>query len=192
MAGYTGLYRRLGLLPDVSIAEEARDNGSTEIFKDTVSSPVRYRAMDDYTLSVNVSNPVSPAFLNADTAVRSTLTRIFPLVDLPSSSRYQDFNITDDFNVADVVGGERDLIPEALNAPDVTLLCSSQPADLPALTVNKNLLILMAAFDGNIDRYARLRRRHPVEGETRCVVRGIYHNTSFAKWGEGELARGET
>ena len=80
----------------------------------------------------------------------------------------------------------------ALNAPDVTLLCSSQPADLPALTVNKNLLILMAAFDGNIDRNARLRRRHPVEGETHCVVRGIYYNTSFAKWGEGELARGET
>lgn len=192
VAGYTGLYRRLGLLPDVSIAEEARDNGSTEIFEDIVSSPVRYRVMDDYTLSVNLSNPISPAFLNADTAVRSTLMRTIPLEDLPRSTTYHHFNITDDFNIADIAWDEQNLTPVPPDAADVTLLYSPLPADLPALTVDKDLLILMAAFEGNIDRYHRLRRPRPVEGETHCVVRGIYHHTSFAKWWEGELARGTT
>ncbi|KAH7486516.1 hypothetical protein FOMA001_g5606 [Fusarium oxysporum f. sp. matthiolae] len=40
----------------------------------------------------------------------------------------------------------------------------------------------MAAFTGNIDRYVRLRRPHPLNGEMQCIVRGIYHNTFFAKW----------
>ncbi|KNB01169.1 hypothetical protein FOXG_18838 [Fusarium oxysporum f. sp. lycopersici 4287] len=40
----------------------------------------------------------------------------------------------------------------------------------------------MSAFTGNIDRCVRLRRPHPVSGEMQCIVRGIYHNTFFAKW----------
>ena len=192
VAGYTGLYRQLGLLPDVSIAEEARDNGSMEIFEDIISSPVRYRVMDDYTNSVNLSSPQSPAFLNADTAVRSTLKKTTSLQVPLGGSRHQHFNITDDFNVADVVCRERSPTSVAPDAADVTLLYSPLPADLPALTVDKDMLILMAAFEGNIDRYARLRRPYPIKGETHCVVRGIYHNTSFAKWWEDELARGKT
>ena len=54
------------------------------------------------------------------------------------------------------------------------------PADLP--TANKDLLILMAAYDGNIDRYARFRRPTRIPTELNCIVRGIYHHTMFVKW----------
>lgn len=52
--------------------------------------------------------------------------------------------------------------------------------DLP--TVEKDLLILMAANYGNIDRYPRLRRPAHVEGELNCVARGAHHDTMFALW----------
>ncbi|CRL19083.1 unnamed protein product [Penicillium camemberti] len=38
----------------------------------------------------------------------------------------------------------------------------------------------MAAWLGNIDRYARLRRPAMIRGE--LVIRGIYHHSFFAKW----------
>jgi hypothetical protein len=60
------------------------------------------------------------------------------------------------------------------------LLYMPLPADLP--TLNKDVLILMAAYYGDVDRYSRLRRPHPVVSELDCVVRGIYHNTMFDKW----------
>jgi hypothetical protein len=75
-------------------------------------------------------------------------------------------------------------------APDHTLLYSPLPSDLPALYFNKDVLILMAAYNGNIDRYARLKRPHFVRDEIMCVVRGIYHNTPYAKWWEGEIQSG--
>ena len=53
--------------------------------------------------------------------------------------------------------------------------------------MNKNLLILMAAYEGNVDRYARLRRPQMMHLEVFCVIRGIYHNTMFAKWLSQEL-----
>ena len=61
-------------------------------------------------------------------------------------------------------------IASALDAKPVDLL-QELPPDLPAC--DKDLLILSAAFDGNIDRYARLRRPIFVENEHRCVLRGI-------------------
>lgn len=54
------------------------------------------------------------------------------------------------------------------------------PRDLPR--VDKDLLILVAAWAGNIDRYTRLRRPLMISGEVQCLVRGIYHDTFFAKW----------
>ncbi|CAG8108457.1 unnamed protein product, partial [Penicillium nalgiovense] len=54
------------------------------------------------------------------------------------------------------------------------------PTDL--LTVDKDILILMAAWSGNIDRYARLHQPTMINGELPCVVRGIYHHPFFAKW----------
>lgn len=40
----------------------------------------------------------------------------------------------------------------------------------------------MAAYYGDIDRYSRLRRPRLIKSEMACVVRGIYHNSMFAKW----------
>jgi len=65
--------------------------------------------------------------------------------------------------------------PEVLH-----LLFTPLPADLP--TAHKDPLILSAAYYGDIDRYARLKRPEMVEFELECVVRGMYHNTMFAKW----------
>lgn len=60
------------------------------------------------------------------------------------------------------------------------LLTSPLPADLPA--GNKELLIPTAAFYGDIDRHARLRRPKALKQEFFCVIRGIYHNSLFALW----------
>lgn len=60
------------------------------------------------------------------------------------------------------------------------LLYSPLPPDLP--TMRKDLLIQMAAYEGNIDRYARLiRRRSMNRSEVTCVIRGIVHHTMFAR-----------
>jgi hypothetical protein len=40
----------------------------------------------------------------------------------------------------------------------------------------------MAAYEGNVDRYHRLRRPVMVESEQKAVIRGIYHSTSFAMY----------
>ncbi|KAK1470078.1 hypothetical protein CMEL01_01845 [Colletotrichum melonis] len=54
------------------------------------------------------------------------------------------------------------------------------PGDLPP--INKDILILMAAWDGNIERYFRLRRPIAVPNEITALVRGAYHHTPFARW----------
>lgn len=77
VAGYIQLYRELGLLPDVAIAEEARENrgnrGAQAIFAEIMAAPMRYRVMDDCHRTVNLDSPSAPAYLNADTAVVSIL-----------------------------------------------------------------------------------------------------------------------
>jgi hypothetical protein len=75
-AGYLDLYRELQLLPDISIAEEARDNQKSHgdaIFAEMMAQPTRYAVMDDFTPSVNINNPRAEACLNSDTAVRPLL-----------------------------------------------------------------------------------------------------------------------
>lgn len=61
-------------------------------------------------------------------------------------------------------------------ADDVShLLYTPLPADLP--TLNKDILILMAAYYGDVDRYSRLRRPHLALGELDCRARNLpQHN----------------
>ncbi|ORY68227.1 uncharacterized protein BCR38DRAFT_334985, partial [Pseudomassariella vexata] len=51
----------------------------------------------------------------------------------------------------------------------------------------KDILILMAAWEANIDRYYRFRRPTMLPEEVCCVKRGIYYHTTFAKWWCSEL-----
>ncbi|KAM0420995.1 hypothetical protein ACHAPT_011238 [Fusarium lateritium] len=173
--GYTDLYDELDLLPDVAVAEEARDNKASgkAIYDRIMSAPVRYRVMDDYNRKVHLDAEPG-AFLNGDTCVRSILDRRQPV----GEKLYPPcFDIAEDWNL----GAEGPRL-ETRPIPDdvVTLLWNPLPLDLP--TVDKDLLILMAAYTGNIDRYARLRRPRMIDGEPQCIVCGIYHDTFFAKW----------
>ncbi|CRL19084.1 unnamed protein product [Penicillium camemberti] len=47
--GYTSLYLGLDLLPDVAIAEEPRDNRTSEqaIYESIINSPMRWACMND-------------------------------------------------------------------------------------------------------------------------------------------------
>ncbi|EGU87654.1 hypothetical protein FOPG_08537 [Fusarium oxysporum f. sp. conglutinans race 2 54008] len=154
VGGYVELYKELDILPDVSIAEEARDN-----------LPV---SKDIYEL------PQVGACLNGDTCVRSTLDKRQPL-------HYEifppPFDITEDWCLG--ADGKR-LEERAIPSDTLSLLYAPLPRHLP--TVDKDILVLMAAFTGNVDRYVRLRRPRTINGEMQCIVRGIYHNTFFARW----------
>ena len=100
----------------------------------------------------------------------------------------KNFNITEDMNI-----DEYDTDVNSVRSRyDVTLLLSAPlPVDLP--TVDKDLLILMAAYYGDIDRYVRLQREKLLTKEISCCVRGIYHNTLFAIWWsrQGRLEYGD-
>ncbi|KAK2027316.1 hypothetical protein LX32DRAFT_640998 [Colletotrichum zoysiae] len=187
VAGYKKLFDDLDLLPDVSIAEEARDNGHADIFEAIVAQPVRYAVMNDYTRSVDLQNPRPGACLNGDTAVRSSMNRHASPEEIEAASEYDFalkswpdhyFDIQEDANV----GISKWPWPgcSSLQAGDIDLLHQPLPRDLPP--INKDILILMAAWDGNIDRYARLRRPVTVPNEVSAVVRGAYHHTPFARW----------
>ncbi|KAL4861057.1 hypothetical protein BDV12DRAFT_180806 [Aspergillus spectabilis] len=178
VGGYTTLYSELQILPDVAIAEEARDSGSGKaIYELIMRAPIQYSYMDDYNRCLQ-ETPVAGAFLNGDTCVRSILDK----KQLVSATRFgvlsqPSFDITEDWSV-DVQGlplGDHPVDPIA-----ISLLHSPLPPDLP--TVDKDLLIAMAAWTGNIDRYARLHRPVWVLGERACVFHGIYHHPLFAKW----------
>ncbi|KAH8879282.1 hypothetical protein GQ53DRAFT_739030 [Thozetella sp. PMI_491] len=212
VAGYTGLYEELQLLPDIAIAEEARDSvmrrrhdgsdttGSQEIFQHIVGQPVRWQVMNDYTRRVAQDKPAPARHgLNSDTAVVSTLQLRRGFLDLPQAWRINTnysrlnppgsgdqelapcyFNITEDWNV-DHHTSARDNTERSAGEDMLELLWNPLPADLP--WGDKDLLILMAAYYGNVDWYARLRRpEHVSTAEANCVIRGIYHSTIFAKW----------
>jgi hypothetical protein len=105
VGGYYDLYRALDFLPDVSIAEEARENrgnaGAQKTFRHIMSAPVRYRVMDDTTRTIHLNNPEWPAFLNADTAVVATVaaSRRRYSASFQPDSHY--FNITEDWGIAE-------------------------------------------------------------------------------------------
>lgn len=221
VAGYKDLYSELDLLPDIAIAEEARDSvmrarlrggaegrssdGSQDIFDQIVRHPVRWQVMDDYARSVDLDCPKPARYgLNGDTAVVSTLELRRDFRRLRALSRFNDdrtrldpdysiddelapcyFNITEDWNVDEHTSAWSSYAQNASDRPTseemTDLLWNPLPVDLP--WGDKDLLILMAAYHGNVDRYARLRRPLDVsKAEDHCVVRGIYHNTMFAKW----------
>ncbi|KFZ22978.1 hypothetical protein V502_02543 [Pseudogymnoascus sp. VKM F-4520 (FW-2644)] len=144
--------------------------------------------MDDYKCTVELSNPRAGACLNGDTAVRSSLDEKEWHVSYASSDdvmrmgSYRPwrsefyFNITEDGHV-----GNFQLEDKQTPDPEVVqYLYTPLPADLPK--INKDILILEAAYEGNVDRYVRLRRPDMLNGEFQCVMRGIFHNTMFAKW----------
>lgn len=207
IANYVELYLEMDLLSDVSVAEEARASGSLEIFEAIMKNPVRYRIMNDYTKEITLQYP-EPACLNNDTALVTSLDikkrirrprgmeeePVFEKVETSEEAEalgvsFSDdedylvsipgfdekiFNITEDMNVGEVDSEEPKLnyLPELLSQP--------LPVDLPQ--GNKDILILMAAYYGNIERYSRLRRPRVINGEAGCLVRGIYHNSMFALW----------
>jgi hypothetical protein len=184
VAGYDRLYHKLDILPEISIAEEARESlskvGSKAIYDHIMRQPICYAVLDDYTRSINHQNPRSPAFMNGDTAVRSTL-------DVTAAMKgFLDFgdtffDIAEDGHMAEVgthvyYYASQDTLPPE----HVELLYTPLPFHLP--TIKKDPLIVMAAYEGNLDRYLRLRRPRMVEREHAAILRGIYHNTTFAKW----------
>lgn len=193
VAGYIDLYEELDPLPEVHVAEEAsyasaeRSNkGSQEIYQRITSQQVKFVIMNDYTRTVDIANP-RVAFLNGDTAVYSSLgggrEHVDPkeisyfyrnLEDRHYTSNY--FNITEDWGIDDHDDHEAPDAPESY----FPLLIGPLPIDLPP--VNKDKLIAIAAYFGDIDRYARLHRPQMVRGEFFCIIRGIYHNSFWAKW----------
>ncbi|KAF3909250.1 hypothetical protein ABW20_dc0105174 [Dactylellina cionopaga] len=180
VAGYLDLYLELNLLPEVNIAEEARDNEKLEIYNLIMNAPKKFKVMDDYNRCINLDNPVE-ANLNCDTAIRS-------YIDFRNIFTQSEFHFTPTFDIEEdnKLDGyqkivDRDFTREPKYPIDVTpYLYTPLPQDLPQL--NKNLLIASAAYYGDFERYARLRRPKLTWGETTCAVRGIYHNTMFAKW----------
>jgi hypothetical protein len=120
------------LLPEVHIAEEARDNGCTVIFEEIIGSPVMYSVMNDY--SRQIENP-RVAKVNGDTAVQSSL-EIKQKYARPTGVKggwrehgYREgyFNITEDWNI-----GEEDSEPP--DPEDITpLLYNPLPANLPTV-----------------------------------------------------------
>ncbi|OAA61501.1 hypothetical protein ISF_05580 [Cordyceps fumosorosea ARSEF 2679] len=210
VAGYAALYGELRatgtVLPDVAVAEEARACGSVEIYEAVMREPVRYGVMDDYSRSIR-ADP-QPSGLNGDTAVRPMLevrqrletpsgyeTRV---IDGDSDGNEDDsddefdmfpnagfeeatFDITEDLCIDERASPEDDdRPPTAEQLAMAAYLDKPLPADLPP--GNKDVLILAAAYSGDVDRYARLRRPRMVRGEAACAARGIYHNPFFATW----------
>lgn len=189
VAGYTDLYLELDdILPEVAVAEEARDSGSDAIFEHIMAQPVRYKVFDDYTLTVEIQRPTA-AVLNADTCVVAELKRQrqafrrrdgFTLFgdDEPGFEKLM-WNITEDQCIEESLPKSEEL-PSPPAGFMLDLLSCPLPINLPA--GSKDLLILAAAFYGDVDRYVRLRRPVPLQSEIFCVVRGIYHNSLFALW----------
>ncbi|KAI0424369.1 hypothetical protein F5Y09DRAFT_324560 [Xylaria sp. FL1042] len=181
-AGYDALYFELHLSPDVSIAEEARESGTDggdRIYDSIMNAPVRYAIMNDFGPSINLENR-QPAFLNGDTVVHWLLE--YRSVT-PWKPNYRFPDIEEDMHA----DKEACNLTVELNEADIELLYTPLPQDLP--TVKKTLLIQMAAFEGNIDRYSRLAvpQRTMSPRELLCVVRGIYHHTMFARWWDEEI-----
>jgi hypothetical protein len=184
VAGYDDVYHELDLPPEVAIAEEARENGNLAIFTYIAAHPVKYAVFNDYTRSMALEGPPI-AHLKGDTCVTSLL-ELKQSFSRPHSKAFQSheqdgferrpFDITEDMCIA-LKAADRPKLNQVVVLP---LLYSPLPADLP--TVDKDLIILSAAYHGDIDRYTRLRRPFKVKGELACFVRGIYHNPFFAKF----------
>lgn len=182
VAGYAALFEELRLLPDVSICEEARESqteGSKAIYDRILSQPVRYAVMNDYERSLNETDSKPGAYLNGDTATLSCLSVTQDVASFCIGRWVKHyFDLTEDANIGEAFS-EQHFVPK-FPIDHAQLLYLPLPLDLPM--TNKDALILMAAYEGNVDRYVRLRRPVLVEDELNCILRGIYHHTTFAKW----------
>ncbi|KAL7796742.1 hypothetical protein V8C37DRAFT_408228 [Trichoderma ceciliae] len=182
IAGCTTLYQECHVLPEVTIAEEARASGSQAIFDHIMSHNPLFRIMDDYTRAISFSNPRISS-LNGDTAFRSSLDLkqrfIIPRgqeqdpfgsvydgeeCDKESDSSWGDrgldslfpepgfrenmFNITEDMNI-DEAESEEEAEPDFM----ADYLIQPLPYNLPP--GNKDVLILMVAYTGNVDRWSK-------------------------------------
>ncbi|THY07456.1 hypothetical protein D6D02_07229 [Aureobasidium pullulans] len=184
VASYDDLYKELDILPEVGIAEEARENGSEAIYSAIVKQAVKYAVFNDYSNSLVLENPpISP--MNGNTCVTTLLeskqsfkrprAKSILKADI-NGFESRLFDICEDMSV-DVKRSEPRSVDQSVVLP---LLYSPLPADLP--TVDKDMLILSAAYHGNIDRYVRLRHPQKIKGELACLIRGIYHDPLFAKF----------
>lgn len=191
VAGYIDLYKELDPFPEVHVAEEAgyasiqKDSkGSQEIYQHILSQPVKFAVMNDYERTVDIAGRrISPSPLNGDTAVCSSLGARWKysgpedilLKERPWVTKSHYFNITEDWGVDD-----HDCEAPKTPDDDFPLLYSPLPTDLPL--INKDSLICVAAYMGDVDRYARLRRPKMLGHELGLVIHGLYHNAFFAKW----------
>lgn len=79
-AGYHALYQELDLLPDVSMAEEARESNAEDsraIYDAIMAAKARYQVMDDYALHVKLdATPINtlPAHLSGTRSAASSIT----------------------------------------------------------------------------------------------------------------------
>ncbi|KAM0544659.1 hypothetical protein ACHAPJ_011720 [Fusarium lateritium] len=181
-AGYHALFRELDLLPEVSIAEEARESetdGGKVIYDEIMSFKFRYAIMDDCKRSIEMMDFECPAYLNGDTEVRWRLAArqgtihqhkkdLLPCIEEDMHLGLEDQELEERHNT--------------LTDDEAKLLYHPLPRDLP--TMKKTLLTQMAAHDGNIERYARLANsaRTLTMLDQDCVARGIMHHTMFARW----------
>jgi hypothetical protein len=146
-----------------------------------MAAPVRFAVMNDYERTVQLHMPETGAWLNADTAVLATLKqrKVFGehfrgLME----SLWIYLNMTEEEGID---GQTVKAKPHNLTDSELTLFVSPHLADPP--TMHKDLLILVAAFEGNLDRYARLRRPgRSINYELHCVVPGIYKTFAIASW----------
>ncbi|OAQ98304.1 hypothetical protein LLEC1_03592 [Akanthomyces lecanii] len=151
-----------------------------EIFKLIIAQPVRFAFMSDYENKL-CERPRQGASLNGDAAVVCVLRlRSENPTNVPDAWP-SHWDIDEDGYIGDEdVGHMGEGHSGTITALEIELLGKSLRADLP--TVNKDVLILMAAYEGNMDRYARLARPDLIRGEEACIVRDIYHSTCFVKW----------
>jgi hypothetical protein len=202
-AGYIDLYRELDLLPDISIAEEAREGdvnteGGNKIYQLIMSSPLKYAVMDDFERFVHddIDKTQGPAFLKGDTHVRWKLEWRITLGndDKENDDEFGPHKIDMDIEEDQGLGLERSKPDryryDYLTPEEATLLWEPLPLDIP--TLKKDLLRQMAAYEGNVDRYVRLSPDSRVQIvmhdiEHLCIIRGIYHNTMFARWWQQKL-----
>ncbi|KAF3392436.1 hypothetical protein F1880_008907 [Penicillium rolfsii] len=139
-ACYTDLYKELDLLPDKSIAEEARNAAEdAEIYKIIMSAPQRW---------------ATPAFLNGNMKPRRALgQRVFPPKNLPDTTA-DDIDIEEDGFIGmkeKIIKVDRNAIlgPGAKLGPgNSEYLWMPLPPDLPVF--DKRLPTQMAAWEGKL------------------------------------------
>ncbi|KAM0361837.1 hypothetical protein ACHAP4_002312 [Fusarium culmorum] len=172
-AGYNGLYEELDLLPEVTITEEARESnteGGKLIYDEIMNFKHRYAIMDDCKRTIELEDFRIPAYLNGDTEKVSSrsLQDLVPCIE-------EDIHL-------DIEDHKLDEEHSTLSNEEANLLYQPQPEDLP--TLKTTLLLQMAAYDGNIERFSRLASggKKLSDLDLECVLRGILHHSMFARW----------